>query len=344
MSHLTNRATTPVTTDPIFRLPPLRVEATFAALSETVDWGLAAYHVPEHWKSTRGQGIRVAVLDTGLDVNHPDLEGAVDDARVFTRSSRGFTDSQGHGTHVSGTIAARQNDQGVVGVAPLCRLLVAKVLGDDGSGTSEQVAQGVDWAVASGADILSLSLGSPDASPAIAAAIDRAVSAGRFVICAAGNDGRDDAVNYPARWESTIAVGAVDRQGKVARFSSRGPQVDVCAPGADVLSTFPAGRYAKLSGTSMATPFVTGVVALMLAKHRQSGGATPIRDTRELREHIRRTSTDAGPIGHDPAYGFGLINADALLADGPPSPGPLPVQPPSNVPGITVFIPHAHVL
>jgi major intracellular serine protease len=332
--------------DPIFRLPPLRVEATFTSLSETIDWGLAAYRVPDHWKSTRGLGVRVAVLDTGIDANHPDLATAVETARDFTRSPRGFVDSQGHGTHVAGTIAARQNDVGVVGVAPQCRLLVAKVLGDDGSGTSHQVAAGVDWAVACGADILSMSLGSPDASPNIAAAIDRAVAAGRFVICAAGNDGRDDAVNYPARWESTIAVGAVDRQGSVARFSSRGPQVDVCAPGADVLSTFPAGRYARLSGTSMATPFVTGVVALMLAKHRQHGGATPVRNVADLREHLRRTATDAGPTGRDPAYGFGLVNPDALLAEAPPAPPPFPPAPDdsSGVPGVTVFIPHARVV
>ena len=324
--------------DPIFRLPPLRVEATFAALSETVDWGLAAYHVPEHWTSTRGQGIRVAVLDTGVDATHPDLAGSVDDARDFTASPRGYSDSQGHGTHVAGTIAARQNDQGVIGVAPRCRLLVAKVLGDDGSGTSDQVACGVDWAVDGGADILSLSLGSPDASENLAAAIDRAVAAGRFVVCAAGNDGRDDAVNFPARWESTIAVGAVDRHGQIARFSSRGPQVDICAPGADVLSTFPAGRYAKLSGTSMATPFVTGVVALMLAKHRQSGGATPVRTYRDLREHLRRTATDAGPTGRDPAYGFGLINPNMMLAESRPD------APSPNAPGVTIFIPHARVL
>jgi subtilisin family serine protease len=199
---------------------------------------------------------------------------------------------------------------------------VGKVLGDDGSGTSEQVARGIDWAVAAGADILSLSLGSPDASAAIKAAIDRAVAAGRFVICAAGNEGRDDAVNYPAKWETTIAVGAVDRLGQIARFSSRGPEVDVCGPGCDVLSTFPGGRYAKLSGTSMATPFVTGVVALMLAKHRAAGGATPVRNNHELREHLRRTATDAGPIGDDPAYGFGLISPDALLGSIAPPPTP----------------------
>lgn len=330
--------------DPIFRLPPLRVEATYAALAETVDWGLAAYRVPEQWKATRGEGVRVAVLDTGIDAGHPDLDGAVEAARDFTDSPRGAEDAQGHGTHVAGTIAARRNEQGVVGVAPGCRLLVGKVLGDDGSGTSPEVAAGIDWAVEAGADVLSLSLGSPDPSAAIRAAIERAVAAGRFVICAAGNEGRDNAVNYPARWETTIAVGAVDRFGQVARFSSRGPEVDICAPGADVLSTFPSGRYARLSGTSMATPFVTGVVALMLAKHRRLGGATPVRNNGELREHLRRTATDAGPVGHDPAFGFGLIDPEALLAAAPlPDPAPaLPGEP--GLSGVTIFIPHARVL
>jgi subtilisin family serine protease len=328
------------TREPIFRLPPLRIEATFAALAETIDWGLAAYRVPEQWKATRGAGVRVAVLDTGVDADHPDLAGAIEDARDFTDSPFGTDDKQGHGTHVAGTIAARRNERGVVGVAPECRLIVAKVLGDDGSGTSDEVARGIDWAVASGADLLSLSLGSPDPSAAIEQAIERAVNAGRFVICAAGNEGRDDGVNYPARWATTIAVGAVDRFGQLARFSSRGPELDICAPGADVLSTFPGGRYAKLSGTSMATPFVTGVVALMVAKHRAQGGATPVRNNRELREHLRKTATDAGPVGHDPAFGFGLIDPAALLA------GTTDADPPSDSrgPGVTIFIPYGRVV
>lgn len=341
MSRADDSANRTYARDPIFRLPPLRVEATYAALAETVDWGLAAYRVPEQWKATRGEGIRVAVLDTGIDAQHPDLGGAIDAMRDFTDSPRGAEDAHGHGTHVAGTIAARRNERGVVGVAPECRLLTAKVLGDDGSGTSAEVAAGIAWAVESGADVLSLSLGSPDPSDAIRAAIERAVAAGRFVICAAGNEGRDDAVNYPARWETTIAVGAVDRFGQVARFSSRGPEVDICAPGADVLSTFPGGRYARLSGTSMATPFVTGVVALMLAKHRTQDGATPVRNNGELREHLRRTATDAGPVGHDPAFGFGLINPEALLA-GLPGAAPRPNDPP--LPGVTIFIPQARVV
>src|SRR5262245_13462417 len=127
-------------------LPPFRVEATLTALAEPIDWSLTNYHVPVHWKATRGQGIRVAVLDTGIDESHPDLALAIDDARDFTRSRYGPIDQNGHGTHTAGTIAARQNNVGVIGVAPDCRLLIAKVLGDDGSGSSTNVAAGIDWA------------------------------------------------------------------------------------------------------------------------------------------------------------------------------------------------------
>ncbi|MBA4019543.1 MAG: subtilisin Carlsberg [Pirellula sp.] len=304
-----------------YRLPPFRVTAAYTQLSETTDWGLALLRVPDHWRETQGQGIRVALLDTGLERTHPDLLGAVDDLRDFTASPSGTLDRVGHGTHTAGIVGARRNDRGVVGVAPACRLLIGKVLGDDGSGADDSVAAGIDWAVAAGADVISLSLGSPTASPAIAAAVSRAVAAGKFLICAAGNDGRDQSVNYPARLDDTVAVGAVDRNGRIAEFSSRGPEVDLCAPGEDILSTYLGGGYARLSGTSMAAPFVAGVVALLLAKHKQAGGATPVETPRQLIEHLQRTATDAGPTGRDPAYGFGLIDPAKLLADDPPTAG-----------------------
>lgn len=327
---------------PRFRLPPYRVEAAFAALSETIDWGLAAYGVPAHWRQTQGQGVRVAVLDTGITAEHPDLADALDDARDFTRSPAGPRDVLGHGTHVSGIIAARRDGRGVVGVAPQCRLLAAKVLGDEGIGSDAAVAAGIDWAVASGADVLSMSFGAPQPGPALTAAIARAVERGRFVICAAGNAGRPDSVDYPARLEATVAVGAVDRHGRVCAFSSRGEQVDVCAPGQDVLSTYLGGGYAKLSGTSMAAPFVSGVAALLVSKHRAAGGATPVRTQQQLLEHLRRTATDAGPAGKDPNYGYGLINPDSVLAgDDPPAHAlPLRIGPVSvnGVRGVFVFV------
>jgi len=323
-----------VSGEPIYRLPPYRVESVIVSLAETIDWGLAAFGIPDQWRDTRGQGVRVAVLDTGIDAEHTDLAEAIDDARDFSGSRFGPADRQGHGTHVAGTIAARQNDRGVIGVAPQCRLLIGKVLGDDGSGSSQAVAAGIDWAADSGARVISMSLGSPQPSGAIHAAIGRALAKGCFVICAAGNDGRADSVNYPGRWPETVAVGAVDRHGRVARFSSRGEQVDICAPGQDILSTYLGGGYAKLSGTSMATPFVSGVVALLVAKHLQRGGQTPVETQQQLVEHLRRTARDAGPAGKDPSYGYGLINPESVLAgvaNEPPSSAPSEPPGPPNV-------------
>ncbi|MEX2120999.1 MAG: S8 family peptidase [Pirellulales bacterium] len=312
--------------EPIYRLPPYRTEMVLKALAETIDWGLALYGVPDLWKQSRGSGIRVAVLDTGIDDVHPDLRDVVVEARDFSSSPVGWQDHVGHGTHVAGVVAARQNDVGVVGICPGLTengggLLVGKVLADNGAGLESWVAAGIAWAIEAKADIISMSLGSRSPGLEMHAAIGRAVREGIFVICAAGNNGMDNSVDYPGRYSETIAVAAVDRHGRVAPFSSRGEQVDIAAPGQDVLSTYPGSRYAKLSGTSMATPFVTAVVALMLSKHRQQGGKTPINTVEQLREHLARTADDAGSPGKDPAYGYGLINPGRMLAGlSPPEP------------------------
>jgi subtilisin family serine protease len=302
---------------PIFRLPPYRVEAAFTpqGFNEIIDWGLTLLHVPPHWKETQGAGVRVALLDTGIDESHPDLEAAIDDARDFTRSRGGPADYNGHGTHVAGIVAARQNGRGVIGVAPLCRLLIGKVLDNDGAGNSAAVAAAIDWACDEGARLISMSLGSPEPDPRLLAVIRHATAKGVFIIAAAGNAGRTNSVNYPARWRETVAVAAVDRTGLLSGFSSRGPQVDIAAPGHSVLSTYRNGGYARLSGTSMAAPFVAGVVALLVSLHRDKHDAhTPLRNTIELLEHLRRTAIDAGPPGRDHGYGWGLINPDRLFA------------------------------
>jgi major intracellular serine protease len=277
------------------------------ALAETIDWGLAACGIPEMWKQSRGRGVKVAVLNTGIDESHLDLGNVVLEARDFSGSVTGHHDYAGHGTHVAGIIAAQQNQQGIVGICPSLNeagggLLVGKVLGDEGAGTDASVVAGIEWAAAQGAHLISMSFGSPVPSTAIQEAIRSVVASGIFVICAAGNNGADNSVDYPGRWIETIAVAAVDRHGRVASFSSRGPEVAVAAPGQDVLSTYPRNRYAKLSGTSMATPFVTGVVALMLAKHREQGSQTPIQTVTQLREQGAHCSRRHSP-GKDPAYG-----------------------------------------
>lgn len=296
------------------KLPPYRVEMVYRSLAtgEQVDWGLKLLGVPDLWKTTLGRGIKVAVLDTGCQLGHPDLTGAVALAQNFTRD--GDRDVQGHGTHVAGTIAARRNERGVVGVAPDCELLVAKVLGDDGNGSSANVAAGVRWAVQHGAAIVSMSLGSPQPAEDIAEAIKDAVAKGVFVICAAGNEGPGmNTVNYPARLPETIAVAAVDRYGRVADYSSRGPQVDIAAPGSDVLSTWNNSGYSRISGTSMATPFVSGIVALVLSAAK-AGVVPQPSGVDGLRKLLAEHATDLGPSGRDPASGFGLIAPGKMLA------------------------------
>lgn len=315
--------------EPIFTLPPFKVEQIFTTYSETVDWGLTLFGIPPLWRLSKGSGVKVAVLDTGCALNHPDLRDAIIKARDFTRSRSGPSDVHGHGTHCAGVIAARENSTGVIGVAPEASLLIGKVLGDSGSGSLEAVVQGIDWAVKEGANVINMSLGAPNGTPSLHAAVKRAVEAGVFVVCAAGNDGPSlDTIGYPARYDEVVAVGAVDPRKQIARFSSRGKQVDIVAPGVNILSCYPPRNLAKLSGTSMAAPFVTGVVALMVSKHRELGTNTNLKTNADLLKHLKETAVDAGPEGFDTAYGWGLINPEKLLAAvGSTSPGGLLLTP-----------------
>ena len=299
---------------PTYRLPPFKVEKVMLATAETIDWGLKLLGIPPLWKETKGEGIKVAVLDTGIALEHPDLAPALLEARDFTRSPSAAYDAQGHGTHVSGIIAARRNAHGIVGVAPETKILMAKVLNDEGAGTSQDIVAGIRWAVEAGADILSMSLGSSEPDEEIHQALLLAISKGIFVITAAGNEGPDlDTVGYPASFPEMVAVGSIDRRQQLSRFSSRGRQVDVVAPGDQITSCYPPRGYAVLSGTSMATPFVSGVVALALAKHRKMGGKTPLNTQQDLIQHLCRTSSDAGPAGFDPLYGCGIIDPAKLI-------------------------------
>lgn len=303
-----------------FRLPPFKAEPVAKALSETIDWGLEQSGIKNTWKQTKGDGVRVAVLDTGIDRDHPDLESAIEAYANFTASPFD-ADRNGHGTHCAGTVGARANGAGVIGVAPACRILGGKVLDDAGAGTERAIARGFDWARELQADIISGSFGSHHDSPIIAAAVRRAVQAGIFVIMAAGNDGLPNSVNFPARLPETIAVAAVDRFGQVAPFSSRGMQVDIAAPGVDILSTWLRGTHALSSGTSMATPFVAGVVALLVAKHRLRGGLTPIKSTDDLRAHLRRCVRDLDAPGHDHGSGWGLLLPEQFIGAAEPAAG-----------------------
>jgi subtilisin len=300
---------------PDFRIPDFTVHQLVVTCSESMDWSLKELGIPELWKRTTGKGVKVAVLDTGCAILHPDLKNQIEDSADFTNSKVGPGDTNGHGTHCCGVIAAERNDVGVVGVAHNSKLLVGKVLNDYGVGSPESIAKGIMWAVEKKADVISMSFGAPVDDPKIRKAVKYAHGKGVILVAAAGNEGPGpQTVGYPGRYPEVISVAAVDFNRRIAKFSSRGSEVDIAAPGVDILSTYPPKNFAKLSGTSMAAPFVSGVIALKIAYERSKKTKTPPDLSHEsILKQIKETSFEAGQAGFDNDYGWGLINAHGLI-------------------------------
>ncbi len=213
-----------------------------AALSspQVIPYGITMVHAPAVWPRTKGAGVKVAVLDTGISQYHPDRGNVVGSVSFVTDEA--VEDFHGHGTHTSGTIAAADNDIGVVGVAPQADLLVAKVLSNAGVGDTSWVISGIEWAVNNNAKVISMSLGSDEYSAALETACDNALAAGVLLVAAAGNDDVNT-LSYPAALSSVISVAAVDQNKNKASFSNFGPTIALAAPGVSVYSTVPVGSY-----------------------------------------------------------------------------------------------------
>lgn len=283
----------------------LAEEADDSPLRERINWAQKMLNIPHAWTESMGEGIKVAVLDTGVDTDHPDLAAALLATKDFTGD--GIEDANGHGTHTAGVIGARLNNFGFVGVAPKCALLIGKVLADNGSGSYQWITQGIDWAVEQGANIISMSLGGPSTTTSLHRAIHEALAKNVAIICAAGNDGSisRNGIGYPGRYGSVITIAAHDRNGNRAGFSSQGGEIDFMSPGTDIWSTYKDGGYASLSGTSMATPFAAGLSALILAKHLKKSGSTPVVTCEDLKDHLLFMATHPGY--HDNERGYGAL-------------------------------------
>lgn len=215
------------------------------------------------WDISNGSGIKVAVLDTGAQANHPDLAGKVVLQYDCVTEDAIAEDVNGHGTHTAGTIGANTNNgTGVAGVGYGCQLMIGKVLGNNGSGTYADIIQGLRWAADNKAKIISMSLGGSSGSQALNDAVNYAWNKSCLLFAAAGNS-NSSAPNYPAWYSKCIAVGAVDNNDVKASFSNYGSWVDLVAPGVNIASTYPTNQYALLSGTSMATPIAAGSAALV---------------------------------------------------------------------------------
>ena len=240
---------------------------------ETPSWGLERIFESDtypfdYWTETDGTGVKVAVFDTGIDGAHEDLHVA---GGYNTISDDPYdVDLNGHGTHVAGIIAGLYNDVGIVGVAPSVELYSLVVLDDDGNGSSINLIEAIEWVVDNNIPIVNMSIGMSESSTALENAINEAHALGHIFIGAAGNDGESggsDNMAYPAKYANVIAVGATDDDDTRASYSSYGPALDIMAPGTSIRSTFPDNQYGYNSGTSMAAPFVSGVIALMLQKN-----------------------------------------------------------------------------
>lgn len=291
---------------------------------DVVDWSVEQVGAPAAWaKGYTGKGVKVAVLDTGIDSDHKDLKDGIDSVKDFTGSRSGTTDVVGHGTHCAGSIAARKNGWGTQGVAYESRLLIGKVLGDSGSGSVEGIAQGIEWAVANGAKVISMSLGGPGSDPYIPDALKKAEAAGVIVVVAAGNDGNGRPVNYPAAYESCVAVSAIDKNKQLAAFSCTGRKIEATGPGVGVRSTYPGNRFADLSGTSMATPNVAGVAALF-SQWADEAKVPQVERPAKFRAWLAATAEDLGAKGRDANFGYGLPRSGELKAETPVPPTPTP--------------------
>ena len=226
-------------------------------------WSITRMDLKALWEVTQGEGVKVAVIDTGINYTHEDLKDNYAGGKNCVEPNNPKAeplDDQGHGTHVAGTIAAVYNSTGVVGIAPKASLYSVKVMDKNGAGLPSDIVRGIEWSISNGMNVLNMSIGSPVPSEAMHKAIKKAIANNITVVCASGNEAT--AVSYPAAFPETIAVGASDPNDDYAPFSNYGPQVDFIAPGKFVYSTMIDGKYDFLQGTSMACPHIAGMAAL----------------------------------------------------------------------------------
>jgi subtilisin len=294
--------------------------------SETVPFQFSLIQAtPQITTPYTGKGVKVAVIDSGIDTQHADIKvvTGICTLDVNCPTTTSYDDDNGHGTHVAGVIAARKNSYGLVGVAPDVELYAVKAMTRNGGGNTTDIAEGVDWAINQKVDIINLSLTTTGSDQALKLLIEKAYDEGITIVAAAGNEGTDgiqtDTVQYPAKYEDVIAVTATDGFKKKLSNASFGPEVELSAPGDEILSTYPIeldledgvqDGFKTFSGTSMATPHVTGIIALYKERF-------PSFTNKRLRELLTNTAEDLGEPGRDPNYGFGMVRYKQQITEIP---------------------------
>ena len=283
---------------------------TVIALGPTMPWNIEQINADKvQAANTTGTGVRVAVIDTGIDYTHPDLAGIYSGGYNVLSPSATPMDDNGHGTHCAGILAATGSKNGIYGTAPGISLYAVKVLSDKGEGRVSDVIEGIFWAKNNSMQVASMSLEAKEDSRALHDAVDEASAGGVLIVAAAGNkgvpSGSGNTMAYPAKYNGVLSVAAVNKYNHRATWSSTGSELGVSAPGVTIRSTVPGASYATFSGTSMAAPHVAGVAALVYSTH-------PDWTNQQVRQQIIRTAT---PLGNSQLYGAGLVNATAAVSD-----------------------------
>ncbi len=308
-------------------------------------YGLLAIHAPQGWDLNTGSAaVTIAILDSGVDLGHPDLAGKLVPGTDIVNNDNDPQDDNGHGTHVAGIAAAMTNNLvGVAGVSWGARIMPVKVLDALAGGSVSNVAAGIIWAADHNADVINLSLGCgvlscPDPPVTLRNAIDYAYGKGITLVAATGNLGTNF-VYYPARFPHVIAVAATDQSNTHWNLSNFGPEVDVSAPGVQIYSTFRGSIYRYLDGTSMSTAFVSGLAAILR-------GLPTYISPDQIADIINSTTLDLGAPGKDDLYGFGLIQMDSAIvsfqATPTPTPSPTATRPtgtPVSIPSVALQLP-----
>lgn len=291
----------------------VEVDKPIEKSAQATPWGYKAIKADQRVPSTlSGKGVKIGVLDSGVDIDHPDLRIAGGACMLTIAWSDGcvdsYEDTNGHGTHVTGIVAAQNNSIGTVGVAPNAEIYAIKVLNEYGDGTTATMMAGVEWAIKQDLDIINISVTTEYRDSNLERMIKRAYENGILIVAAAGNWGMNrttgtSTVDYPAKFDEVIAVGSINEHRMRANLSSVGPEVELAAPGEEIYSTILSGKYGYLSGTSMAAPYVTGMAALYKERY-------PEMTNQQLRELLQKNALDLGEIGRDKYYGFGLVQSD----------------------------------
>ncbi len=291
-------------------------------------WNLPLIGMEQSWEVSRGRSdVIVAVIDTGIDLSHPEFQGKLVKGYNVIADNNNPNDDNGHGTHVAGVIAAKTNNGvGIAGMSWNSKLMPIKAIGADGSGSAFDIAQGIYWATDNGADVINLSVGNYTSSAALQEACRYAFARNVVLVAASGNDATNQP-SYPAAYKEVMSVAAVDHNRRRADFSNFGEYVDVAAPGVDIPSTYIYSDYAALSGTSMACPHVAALASLIRS-------VQPNMKNTEVMQLIRRSAIDLGAPGRDNYYGFGIIDGNNALRQIRPTTNRAPEARPEGIGGL----------